>query len=284
MKKRFKCTGDNFEILSKEYIDKYEIRYPEAHTKIDSIITLAKAFKESRKDYFVRIPFCVTVEAEALGADIKLGDEKNGPRVNEYVINNLADLKAFNKIDLTNGRIKSILESVKKMSKTENVALTSVGPFTIISSLIDPSLFYRWIRKSPELIDNFIRKIEDSIIDYILAGIDNGAKIISFSDPVGSIDIVGPRVYKKISGKVSYNILRRIEPFLNNTVVHLCGKTSSALEEIELSSTKTLTGFNIPYGEAIISNLGKIKYMGNKCIKLSPFKVHDGNVYIIHLK
>ncbi|MBU3188478.1 hypothetical protein K9O30_03780 [Clostridium bowmanii] len=55
--------------------------------------------------------FCVTVEAEALGADIKLGDEKVGPRVNKYAFNNVEELKNIEEINFTKGRIHSVLEA-----------------------------------------------------------------------------------------------------------------------------------------------------------------------------
>jgi DNA-binding PadR family transcriptional regulator len=56
-----------------------------------------------------------------------------------------------------------------------------------------------------------LEKIENGIINYILEGINYGVDIVSFADPAGTIDIVGPKVYKEVSGKFTYNILKKLE-------------------------------------------------------------------------
>lgn len=85
-----------------------------------------------------------------------------------------------------------------------------VGSFTIITSLVDSRIFYKAMRKNKEMVYDFLKIIEDNIIKYMEEGIARGAKIISYADPVGAKDIVGPKVYKDFSGKSSYNILKKI--------------------------------------------------------------------------
>ena len=57
-----------------------------------------------------------------------------------------------------------------------------------------------------------------------------GAKIISFGDPAGTIDLVGPKVFKEYSGKIAKNVIEKVKAKENNCIIHLCGKTSVALQ------------------------------------------------------
>jgi uroporphyrinogen-III decarboxylase len=284
----FKCVGDNFEAIPESIVKEKGLSFPKAHTNRDDISLLAKELKEHRKDTICRIPFCVTVEAEGFGANIKLGNEKTGPRVDGYIYNSVEELDHIKEIDLTKGRIKEVLNAVEIIKKQGEIACLNVeGPFTIICSLIDPMIFYRGIRRNREIVDKFIRVIEDSIVKYILEGIKRGADIISFADPVGSMDIVGPKMYKDVSGKISLNILKRVQPSLNNTIIHLCGKTSTAFQEIGFCESAPVEfDKNLTYGEAILEILEKnndIKILGHWCIKRTPIKKRESVLWSIKL-
>lgn len=284
----FKCVGDNFETIPESIAEEKGISFPAAHTNREDISVLAKELKNHRKDTICRVPFCTTVEAEALGANIKLGDEKVGPRVQRYIYNSVEELENIQEINLSKGRIQEVLNAVEILkNQGEIVCLNVEGPFTIISSLIDPMIFYRGIRKNREIVNKFIKVIEDSIVKYILEGIKRGADIISFADPVGAMDIVGPKTYKELSGKANLNILKRVQPYLKNTLIHLCGKTSTAFEEIGFcESVPKEFDKNLTYGEAVLQLLEKdndVKIIGHWCIKRTPIKKREPVIYSIKL-
>ena len=79
-------TSDNLENISIDLIKENNLKFPEVHENLESMVKFSKVMKEHRKDLFCRVPFCMTVEAEALGAIINLGDEKYGPRSKEQVV------------------------------------------------------------------------------------------------------------------------------------------------------------------------------------------------------
>jgi uroporphyrinogen-III decarboxylase len=250
---------------------------------------LAKEIRAYKSDTMARIPFCVTVEAEALGGDIQLGDVRIGPRVRDYKFESVEEMQHMGKMDLESGRIKEVLDCVDLLnSQGEVVALSVEGPFTIISSLIDPMNFYKGIRKNKEALNKIISMVEDNIVKYIIEGLKRGARIISYGDPVGAMDIVGPKMYEEVSGKASYNILKRVEPHLAVAVVHLCGKTSTALVKLGLADTIPVEfPEDMKYGEAINSVLKErdgIKFIGHSCIKKSPLMLGNKVLWGIKLK
>ncbi|MGH4125019.1 MAG: uroporphyrinogen decarboxylase family protein [Clostridium sp.] len=285
----FKCAGDNLEEIPKEIIGSLKLKFPEIHNNSKDMVKLSIELKKHNSDSLCRLPFCVTVEAEALGADIKLGDEKIGPRVNKYAFNDLEELKNIKQIEFTKGRIGRVLSAVESLSSQgEITVLNVVGPMTIISSLMDPVVFYKGIRKNREIIDDFIRVIEDSIVNYILEGFKKGASIISYGDPAGALDIVGPKIFREISGKATYNILKTVKQNSSHGMIHICGKTSTALEKMGFIQSEPLVyDRQITYGTALIDALEKsnqLVFVGHRCIKTTPFKLGNFNVWNIKMK
>ncbi|MBU3142652.1 uroporphyrinogen decarboxylase family protein [Clostridium sp. CF012] len=284
----FKCVGDNFEQIPEEIIEDLRLKFPEIHNNSGDMVKLSIELKKHNRDGLCRLPFCVTVEAEALGGDIKLGDEKIGPRVNKYAFDNLEGLKNIKEIEFTKGRIHKVLAAVEELSSQgEITVLNVVGPMTIISSLMDPVVFYKGIRKNRKIIDDFIKVIENSIVEYIMEGFKSGASIISYGDPAGALDIVGPKIFSEISGKATYSILKTVKEKSNHGMIHICGKTSTALEKMGfVQSESTVYDNQLTYGAALIDLLEKSKelvFIGHRCIKTTPYKGGNCNMWNIKL-
>lgn len=288
-KVEFKCEGENLEQIPEVIVEKTGITFPEAHKDKNQMALLAKEIRAYKNDTMARIPFCVTVEAEALGGDIQLGDAKIGPRVSGYRYENVEEMQQMSEMNLGSGRIKEVLDCIEILnSQGEVVALSVEGPFTIISSLIDPMNFYKGIRKDKDAVTKIIKVVEDSIANYIIEGLKRGAGIISYGDPVGAMDIVGPKMYEEISGRSSYNILKRVEQYLDGAVIHICGKTSTAFVKLGLAETIPVEfAADMRYGEAINNALKErkdIKFIGHRCIKKSPFMLGNKVLWGIKLK
>ncbi|OLN32041.1 uroporphyrinogen decarboxylase family protein [Desulfosporosinus metallidurans] len=268
----FICTGDDLEQIPEEVIKKTGISFPGAHSDKNSMATLAGELRKHRGDVLTRVPFCVTVEAEAYGAHIKLGNALAGPRVESYRFASLEEMSNLQGLDLTRGRIKEVLDAVEILVEAgEKVALSVEGPFTILSSLIDPMNFYKGLRKNPQRFQEILAVVEESIIRYSLEGVNRGASIISYGDPVGAMGIIGPKVYREYSGPSSWRIIKGIKEAGGKVLLHLCGKTSTALEKIEMARSYPIEtdGASI-YGQALLWQLDKATdtiVIGHRCIK-----------------
>ncbi len=167
------------------------------------------------------------------------------------------------------------------------MSLSVEGPFTIISSLIDPMNFYKGLRKDPQRVREILAVVEAGIISYSREGIKRGASIISYGDPVGAMDIVGPKVYREFSGPSSQRIIKGIKEAGGKVLIHLCGKTSTALEKIEKASSSAIdAGKNLTYGQAMLALIDKITEpvaLGHKCIKWSSKKMAQPVLWGIEL-
>lgn len=284
----FKCQGDNLEEIIGQISESLGISFPEVHENSKEMAILAMEMRKYTNNTISIVPFCTTVEAEAFGGKIKLGDRNVGPRVEGYLFSSVKELENIKKIDLSKGRIKQVLDCVDMLSRAgEIVSLNVEGPFTIAASLIDSTIFYRGIRKERAIVDNFLRVIEDSIEKYIIEGARRGVKIISYGDPVGALDIVGPRIYEELSGKSTYNILKSLEDKLEGALIHICGITSTNLEEMGLCEARKIEfEGQFTYGEAIfkvIEEMKDIKFIGHSCIKRTRDSMMKPRVWAIEL-
>lgn len=128
--------------------------------------------------------------------------------------------------------------------------------------------------------------IEDNIVNYIVKGHKKGAKIISYSDPVGDINIVGPKIYEEVVSKTTINILERASTCIGEWVIHICGKTSSAFFNLnKCKFTKVEYESCLTYGEAIcnIIESEKVKIIGNNCMKRTQYNLKNSQLCIIDI-
>ena len=286
--KDFKCSGSYSEGIPAELLEITGYHFPQAHTDMMALSCLAREMKKRKNESICRLPFCLTIEAGAMGADIKLDDMKNGPRVREYVFTRIEEIESIPQINFHQGRIKAVLDSVVYLcSHNETVALNIEGPFTILSSLIEPKILYKAIRKEHQSILRGLEIIEKNIISYALQGIEKGVKIVSYADPVGAIDIIGPQIYRQHSGRVTYNILKKLTDISHNTVIHLCGKTSTALEKHGFCrSVRQDYEDTITYGEALshlINDRELTQIIGHSCFRQIAWKRKAPKIWEIKL-
>jgi MtaA/CmuA family methyltransferase len=284
----FKCSGSYSEGIPAEVLEKTGCHFPQAHTDMLALAYLAREMKKLKNETICRLPFCLTIEAEAMGADIKLDDMKNGPRVRKYVFTRIEEIENIPQINFHQGRIKAVLDSVAYLySHNETVALNIEGPFTILSSLIEPKILYKAIRNKDQSIFRGLEIIEENIVAYALQGIKNGIKILSYADPVGAIDIIGPQIYRQHSGRVTYNVLKKLTDMPHNAVIHLCGKTSNALEKngfclsIRQDHEDTIT-----YDEALshlINDREQTRIIGHSCFRQISWSRRAPKIWEIRL-
>lgn len=271
LKNIFKCKGNEADSIPEVILEKLGISYEEANNNAFKMAMLSRALKKYKNNEYCTLPFCHTVEAEAFGSVVTF-DQRVGNRISKYCISKTSSIEDIKTINLNKGRISEVLSSVKILKDNgEDVILYVTGPISVAISIFESQLFYKAIRKERDKINKLLAIIEDSIIKYMLKAIRQGVNVISFADPSGTIDIVGPKVYAEIVGKSTYNILKHIESKLTNTIVHLCGKTSTSLEAIGLLKSEKVEVNGKSYFE-MIENIRKerknIKFIGHWCLQL----------------
>lgn len=269
VEKLLKCIGNEKELIPDSILEALGLSFEQVYDDACKIAILSKTFKAYRNSSYCKLPFSHTIEAEAFGSEVVF-DHKLGNRIKGYAIEEINSVEDIEGLDLSKGRIAEILKAVRILKKDgEDVVLDITGPITLGTAIIDSSLFFRASRKDIDKTNKLLKLIENSTVDYILEAIKNGVDVISYADPAGTIDIVGPRFFKDFTGKTIYNILKRFEGKLGNSVIHLCIKTSSSLESAGFLEVEKIKVEGDNYYE-MIKNAKKerkdINFIGHWCM------------------
>ncbi len=266
----FPCKPQDAIGFSQEIIDKTGLSFPESYNDNMSLATLALAVKEDKNFPLCMLPFCHTIEAEALGGKINLGNGLIGPRPKEYAFTSVEDLLQTPSMDFSKGRIHQVLLACTLLKERgEKVALEICGPYTIISSLMDLSLFFKAWRKDPLLTENLFSFISDNLLNYFKAACAAGVDIISYADPAGSLTILGPKYTEKTARLFTVPFLQKArEITAGKALIHLCPKTMLILTGLDLAEFMDLA---IPerasYAEAVLNAMGKTEIIGQACLR-----------------
>jgi uroporphyrinogen-III decarboxylase len=282
----FKCTYENSIGVYKEVTQNMKLKFPEAYKHWDSMAILSEELKKQESAIFCELPFCHTVEGEAMGGNINYGDENIGPRAKDYVCKTVEELLALPEIDYSKGRISEVLKACKYLrEKGENVALYVSGPFTIMNVLIDPLHIFKIFRKKPEVMKEIFNKFQSEILRFIAEAQKAGVNMISYGDSSGGLNILGPKFSEQVVEMFTYPLLKSIEQTINNeTIVLLCPKTTFALLGTDRAvwSDIQLDG-PINYAKACIEVIGKAKFVGQMCIKNKEFELKNGIIKTLTL-
>ena len=92
------CPGGMMNLVTRELMELSGHGWPAAHTDPAAMAALAAAAHGAGCFENHGLPFCMTVEAQALGARVAMGDMGSEPRVTAYPLSGLdgwEDLPAF---------------------------------------------------------------------------------------------------------------------------------------------------------------------------------------------
>lgn len=92
-------------------------------------------------------------------------------------------------MSMEEGRAKVVLDAIRIL-KSRNLDVPIIGnitgPVSTASSVMEPVIFYKELRKKKEEAHRYMQFVTDEIIKFARAQIDAGADIIAISDPSGN--------------------------------------------------------------------------------------------------
>ena len=216
-----------------EQMDRAKAFWPEGHEKGETMARLALAAHEVIGFDAVRVPFCQTFEAVALGCKYKPGRGIDGaegiPGIKEPPPYDLEDTPNFPDDFLARGRIPELLKAVRILKKEvgDEVAIVAgiIGPLTIAGALVGMVPMLKATFKRPEKLKPFLQVAEQA--GTMLALIDEGADIIVCEDMNASPDVIAPHTYKDI--ELAYQ-KRQFTAIQVPKILHICGNVDPIVE------------------------------------------------------
>ncbi len=193
------CPGGMMNMVTSELMDRVKVYMPEAHTDARQMAELAKSVYEEGCFENYGVPFCMTVEAEEMGAKVDMGTNVYEPHVTGYVIDSVSEYKKLRAVDVTCGRAKVVLDAIRILrEETKDVPIVGnlTGPVSTASSVMEPVVFYKELRKKNQEAHEYMEFITEQLIRFGRAQIEAGADLIAVSDPSGTGEILGPKYFK----------------------------------------------------------------------------------------
>lgn len=238
------CPGGMMNMATTEIMAMSKSFWPEAHYQAEKMASLALGVHRFSGIENLGVPFCMTVEAEAMGASVNTGSAANEPRVTEYPLLKLEDWPSLPEIKAENGRTAVLAEAVGILSKESPdlpVIVNLTGPISLATSLIEPMVFFKAMGKQPELAQQFLTFVTDNLIVFGQCLLRAGAQIINIADPSGTGEILGPHRFAQFALPCINRILNELDGEYQASMVHICGRLQSIFPEINQLDTAAIS-------------------------------------------
>jgi len=227
------CPGGMMNMVFQEIMEASGCLWPEAHEDPKKMAGLAAALYEAGGFENYGAPFCMTVEAEAMGAAVNMGSLVTEPHITTPAIANTAQWEALLPLELSSGRVKVVLEAIallkKKAAQTDVPIIGNLtGPVSVAGSLVDMSVLLKDFRKRPAEAEALLDFITGNLIVFGQGQLAAGADAICIAEPSGTGEILGPRFFREYTVKYINRILDALKPPV--AIVHICGDLHSVFE------------------------------------------------------
>ena len=260
------CPGGMMNMVTEELMKLCEINFPDAHQNAQQMADLSEAvYKEGCFENY-GVPFCMTVEAEEFGADIDMGSNIYEPHVINYNISSVSEWEKLEAIDFSKGRSSTVIEAIKilKAKNTEVPIIGNItGPISTASSIMEPVVFYKELRKNNEKAHEYMTFITKQITEFAIKQIEAGADIIAISDPSGTGEILGPKLFDEFAVKYINQIIAEVKRLGKRSIVHICGQMKNVYKEVNKIESDVLSFDSIVSISEAKKNLGNRLIMGN---------------------
>lgn len=284
--KNYSCYKDKDIELTDDLISEYSLNFPQAYQCKEEMLKYSVFIKEMTKNPYYILPFCSTLEAEAMGGRVNFGDRKIGPRPGEPILEKIDQVMGLSDIDFTKGRIKETLDAVKDLEKQGYPLIFEIsGPVSILNALVDSKEIFMAMRKDREILIKAYGKIGKNLLAYINELVERGVDIISFADPATSVDILGDKMMIQYIDDFLLGFLKKAAGKLGPaSLIHLCPKLTLGLVGSGRADFVSIpVDPSLSYAQAFKEALGKEKILGSRCIKAFDSNMKKGSLEAIRL-
>ncbi len=252
-------------------MEKAEAAWPAAHWDAELMAKLAAMPWELTRLPSITVPFCLSLEAEALGCQIDRGTVNRTPSVKKPAFSSPEEFDMPEKL-LETGRIPVVLRAIEllqeQLGDVVPVNAKTTGGFTIAGHVFGVSNFISWIKTDPKRAHEAVRVVSEVSYELIRAFEDHGADIISVSDPTSSGDLISGEQYRDFVLPHHQQAARTAK---KPSVLHICGNTIDLLpyiresgfdaysfeEKIDVLATKKILGDGI----SLVGNVAPVATM-----------------------
>ncbi|MDR0628688.1 MAG: uroporphyrinogen decarboxylase family protein [Treponema sp.] len=169
--------------------------------------------------------------------------------------------------------VRDVLTAIQKKDPEKTALLKVNGPYSVLASLVEPKLFYRWLGKEQAAVRQGLETISAGIRAYIQEAFALGVQILSLADPYANVGLLGEKHYRVFAGAPLIRLVQGVLQDNRQTgvgrIIHLCPHNSLPLEQFGLLQSETVLATASPasYTLLLIDGAAKgIPLVGHRCI------------------
>ncbi|MDR2944855.1 MAG: MtaA/CmuA family methyltransferase [Methanosarcinales archaeon] len=217
-----------------ELMDAVNAPWPDSQSNAKMMADLAIAAHEIAGLEAVRVPYCLTVLAEAMGCEVNMGTKNRQPSVIAHPYEKPEMLDGAAKPDLKSaGRIPAVIEAIKDIRARVGPDVPIIGgmegPITLASDLVSVKSYMKWSIKNPDALAKANAFANEAAIEYANLMVEAGADVICIADPVSSPDLMSPQdFHDKLMGTITEFADKVNAP----VVLHVCGNVTAILGDM----------------------------------------------------
>lgn len=215
-----------------EAMEKTDAFWPDAHTDAGKMAELGSSLYELAGLECARIPFDLTVEANAMGCRVDLGSEDRTPQITKSPFDSSSDIKVPEDF-LKRGRIHVILEAIDKLKGKYRdnlpIIVGMTGPLTLTGQLLGIENLVRYMRSKPHEVESALDKVLEASFQYADVICKKEPDIVCVADPTSAPDLIDPLQFKNMVKPRLEDLSREIT---TNKVLHICGSTEPIIRDM----------------------------------------------------
>lgn len=225
---------------TREQLNFLNLSFSEVHTDPKKMARLSLMAIDMLGFDNVRVPFCQTVEAEALGCKVRFSDV-NLPSVESHPYS----MDSPPKLDgiLSKDRIPVVVSTVSiladSVGKDYPIVAGIVGPFSLAGYLLGLNEVLLSTISDIDSLKNFLEGALELGIMYGNALIDAGADIICVEDMSASTEMISPDTYRDLVLPYHKRLFEGLSDAV--TVLHICGNVTPIISYMAESGADALS-------------------------------------------
>ena len=272
------CPGGMMNCAIVEIMKKTGHTLPSAHHSKELMTALSSDVQNYTCFENFGVPFCMTVEAEALGSEIDYGSLECEPKIQKEAFASVKEVSFLPKGTISKShRAAAVVQSIYDLSRNGDIPVIGsiTGPISTAASLVDPMQFLKELRREAKASHRFIDYVCNHLIEYAKLMADNGAAAISIADPTATGEILGPKMFQEYAVTYINKIADSLHEIKVPVIVHICGRMESVKQQIAMLHGDALSFDALVNLKNLKTEFPNITTMGNLSTYLLQFGTPD---------
>jgi len=219
-------------VATEDFMEASNAWWPDAHKDPKKMAELGAAAHKMTGLESVNVPFCLTVEIEALGCQVSLhekGEKLRWPSVISSPVKEPTDLEIPEDF-AKRGRIPVVLKAIRLLKKEikEDVSVVSyvTGPFTMAGYLAGHDKLLMMTLTDPRKARDFIDMASKVAAHFGALLKEAEADVITVQEPSACCDVISPSMFDNLIKPSLRELMAQLKP---PRILHICGTVSPIL-------------------------------------------------------